>query len=117
MSHIRMTNDGITYIRITKSCPTLADYKEQTKLIHEHFGDKMHLFVLNFKHTQPNTKKEIRDYMISEEYVQQTKAVAWLVNNSKGKMIGQLINSSSKPSYPFEIFSTEKEAKAWLLEQ
>lgn len=116
LGQLRITRKGMTYVKVTKSGFMVEDFQKHTQKIKEHFGDKKHRFVMNFRNVTLNTSKEIRDYMASAEYHEITQAVAWLINDSVGKIMGTLISNFVKPPYHFKIFFAEKEAMNWLEE-
>ena len=114
MSQIRTTRGGLTYVKITKSGSRLSDYQEQTRYILNHFGQRKHWFIMNYKNVRLDTDKEIRDYIVSRAYRDMTHAIAWLINDSLGKIMGNLITSFVKPHYPFQVFLNERDAVNWL---
>lgn len=61
-----------------------------------------------------SVKKDVRDYLASEELLSICKASALLVNSGISKAIGNLYLTFSKPRFPTKLFTNEQKALEWL---
>jgi hypothetical protein len=65
-------------------------------------------------HSKP-PKKEDRDF-ISEQLSEITKAMAIISSSPLSRMIANLFFGLKPPAYPVKFFSSQKEAKEWIMQ-
>lgn len=116
LGQIRIIDQDITYIKITKNQFSVDDLHHQTELLQQHFGLQKHWLLMNFNHIRITSHKEIRNYITSFHEPNLINAVAWLVNNPINQLLGSFIQSTAHSSYPFRVFLSEKKALKWLHE-
>lgn len=95
---------------------TLEDAERNFKSASERFNineKNKALILCDIRQSRP-LSKEIRDYYVTEEVVNQTKAFAFIIAAPLSKMIANLFIGIRKPPIPLKMFTDKFKAVKWL---
>jgi hypothetical protein len=114
-STIWLDKDGILYSvgkpdLGPRSIDELRSEMEQLRTI---IGSDKHCIIMESGGKGPLPPKEQRDE-IARELNSVTRALAVVSSSPLGRMMANLFFSFKPPKYPMKLFSSEKEARAWV---
>ena len=107
--------EGILYISMILTEPTIADYRQHFVALKAHYGAIFPLLAIlsNPEHAkQPN--KEMRDYMAGREMSEIVSALGIINDSSVMRLMANLFFKISRPAYPMQMFGDVEKAKTWL---
>lgn len=92
----------------------LADAKENIVAIYELAGRERTLVLVDTRGVRWQSR-EARDYFVSENAAQATKAVALVVGSPISRVLGSFFMRFEKHRFPTALFDDEAKAIHWLL--
>lgn len=115
-STIWFNDEGILYSLPKENAPptvTTAEIREEMDRFRQIIGNRKVCIILESASKASTPSKEQRD-LVAEEIKSVTKAMAMISSSPLSRMAANLFFSFKPPSYPFKIFSNEKDAREWI---
>lgn len=114
---IELAENGIVYCRaFANDSYNEEDLNALVDRIEQLTGGEPYLLMMEMKNHEILLSREARNYLSSDERtIRLTKAEAVVINSTIGKTIFNLIMRLDRPKFPFQAFTNEEDAAAWLL--